>query len=400
MKQPVGPLGLLLVSTLALLTTACGGGDALPTKQALAVIGDVPYGSGPSDTSQSALHLPFLKALSSDADISLVLHVGDIHSGKQYCTEAYDQAIANDWKTLGKPMVYTPGDNEWADCHKVKQGGGSYNAATGQIDHKRDANGQLLSWAGGDPIANLQLVRSIFFASPGSSQGAAMPLHSQAKEADAAFPSDTAYAENVWFEKEGVMFVAVNVPGGSNNDTDPWYGAPAMSSAQAQEVAARSAANKRWLDAAFKRATSDNSYAMVIQLQADMWDLDGNAPSHVAEYRQFIDLIAAGAKAFGKPVLLLNGDSHVFRSDNPLMPAAPCLTEPSPGAAASACSDDAYANQPHGYRVSNFHRLVVHGSTSPLEWLKLSIDPGYDTKAADTATRFGPFSWQRIQPSL
>lgn len=341
-----------------------------------------------------------MKALDGDADVSLVMHVGDIHSGSQYCTQAYDLTVATDWKALKNPLVYTPGDNEWTDCHKAKQGGGSYNATTGQIDYKMDASGKLLSYAGGDPLANLDLVRSIFFAKPGKTLGGAMDVHSQALEYDTNFPTDSSYVENVWFQKAGVLFVTVNMPGGSNNDTDPWYGAPAMSPAQAQEVANRSAANKRWLDTAFNRAVSDNSIAVVIQLQADMWDADGKSISHIVQYKQFIDLIAARAKAFGKPVLLLNGDSHVYRSDNPLVQGSACLVEPSSGAAAVACSDDAYANQPNGYNVPNFHRIVVHGSTAPLEWLKLSIDPNYDSKAAATATSFGPFSWMRMQPAL
>jgi hypothetical protein len=58
---------------------------------------------------------------------------------------------------------------------------------------------------------------------------------------------------------------------------------------------------------------------VVIQLQADMWGLDGTDPKslHLANYRQFIDSIALHTAAFGKPVLLLNGDTHGNRSDNP-----------------------------------------------------------------------------------
>ena len=50
-----------------------------------------------------------------------------------------------------------------------------------------------------------------------------------------------------------------------------------------------------------------------------------------------------------------------------------------------------------GYDVPNFHRIVVHGSTFPLEWLKLTDRPG--ANAPQGATAFGPFSWEReIQP--
>lgn len=52
------------------------------------------------------------------------------------------------------------------------------------------------------------------------------------------------------------------------------------------------------------------------------------------------------------------------------------------------------AQRPAGYDVSNFHRVTVHGSTFPLGWLQLTIDP-----RADHTTSFGPFSWERmIQP--
>jgi hypothetical protein len=39
--------------------------------------------------------------------VDLVLHVGDIHSGKQYCTQAYDQSIFDLWPQFEDPLVYT-----------------------------------------------------------------------------------------------------------------------------------------------------------------------------------------------------------------------------------------------------------------------------------------------------
>jgi hypothetical protein len=395
MRNLSAPLSLLF----ATLLSACGGGSspqALPPST-FAVIGDVPYGTSPTDDSQTVANPAFISAINADADASLVLHVGDIHSGKQYCTQAYDIAVFNQWKAFKSPLIYTPGDNEWADCHKAKEGGGTYNAATGRIVYNVDGNGNLIDYAAGDPVANLELIRSIYFANPGKSLGnAAIGVHTQAQEYDSAFPLDRNYVENVWFEKSNVLFVTVNVPGGSNNDTDPWYGAPAMSPLQAQEVANRSAANLRWLDAAFKQAGSNGDIAVVISLQADMWDLDGATPAHITQYKPFIDKIAALSKNFGKSVLLLNGDSHTWRSDNPLVPGAPCVIEPASGGVATACSNDAYASQPGGYNVPNFHRIVVHGSTMPLEWLKVSVNPA--ANLAGGAEALGPFSWKRIQP--
>lgn len=297
------------------------------------------------------------------------MHAGDIHSGKQYCTQEYGAAIFTQWSAFKHPLVYTPGDNEWIDCHKAKQGGGSYNKTTGNIDYLLDASGKPVNHANGDPIANLDLVRATFFAKPGQTLGGAMQVHTQAREFDPAHPADQAFVENVWWERAGVLFVTLNIPGGSNNGNDPWYGVPAMGVAQQQEVAQRSAATLRWIDAAYQRATSKGHIAMVIFTQADMWDVDeaNTGAAHLSAYRPYIDRIAENTKSYGMPVLTLVGDSHIYRSDNPLVKGAPCVIEPASGQAAIACNDsraeallaklknpsDPYLSQAHGYDVPN-----------------------------------------------
>ena len=59
----------------------------------VAVFGDSPYGTTPTDTSQVDATPSFIASINADPRVDLVLHVGDIHSGKQYCTEAYDRTI-------------------------------------------------------------------------------------------------------------------------------------------------------------------------------------------------------------------------------------------------------------------------------------------------------------------
>ena len=412
-------------SLLAVLLSGCGGGASDPTFN-VAVIGDSPYGIAYGDTAQYKANPAFISALNTDNSLSLALHVGDIHSGKEYCTESYNLGVFTQWKSFKMPLVYVPGDNEWADCHKTKEGGGAYNSATAAIDYVTTAGG---SYAKGDPLANLALVRSLFFPTPGQSLGTnSIKVHSQALEYDTAYPADAQFVENVWFEKNGVLFMTINVPGGSNNNNDIWYGAPTMSNAQANEVATRTAANLRWLDAAFAQATANKDIAVVIQIQADMWDQDGasTGKAHLTQYKQFIDKIAAKTLAFAKPVLLINGDSHNYRSDNPLVPKATCVVEPPvsgtvgaplvPAKAAVACNDptvasvastyhsdvsgattDPYENQPYGYNVPNFHRIVTHtNAANPMEYLKLTVNP--NANAANGSNEFGPFSWARVTP--
>ena len=414
------------IASICLSLAACGGSDsAADLPFSVAVIGDSPYGIALGDTAQYNANPAFIKSVSATPSLSLALHVGDIHSGKEYCTEAFNLGVFNQWKGFTLPLVYVPGDNEWADCHKAKEGGGSYSATTGAISYV--ANG---SYAGGDPIANLQLVRAIFFPTPGKSLGAQISVHSQGLEYDTTRPADAQFVENVWFERNKVMFGTINVPGGSNNNTDIWYGTPTISNAQTVEISTRTAANLRWLDTIFAKATANGDAAVVLQIQADMWDQDGVTKAHLTEYKQFIDKIAANAKAFGKPVLLVNGDSHNFRSDNPLVPGATCVVEnPAVGVvgaplvaatAAVACSDasvagvaatyhkdvfgtaaattDPYANQPGGYNVPNFHRIVAHTNpANPMEYLQLTVD--LSANATNGSYAFGPFSWKRVVPN-
>jgi hypothetical protein len=354
-----------------------------------AIYGDAPYGKSPTDTSETDATPAFIDAVNADPDVSSVVHVGDIHSGSQYCTAAYDEQVYGLWTKFADPLVYTPGDNEWADCHKKKEGGGVYDATTGTIKYVLGTDGLPVNYANGNPVANLDLVRSIFFATAGQTLGGGgLAVTSQATAYDPAHPEDAQYVENVRWERHGIVFVTVDVPGGSNNDADPWYGTPMATDEQTQERTARTVADLRWLDASFDYADRAGAAGIVLLTQADMWDLDGAATNaHLSNYESLIANIAGNTKAFRHPVLLLNGDSHIYRSDNPLQQASACVGD------SGVCAYDAWTSHP-SYDVSNFHRIVVHGSTVPLEYLKLTIDPSAHN--ATTATSFGNFSWKRI----
>lgn len=187
-------------------------------------------------------------------------------------------------------------------------------------------------------------------------------------------------------------------PRRTNNDDDKWYGAT-KTGEQIQEAAQRTNADLRWLDAAFLQAQKQGVKAIVIVEQADMWDLDGTKPEdkHIANYKPFIDSsIAAHTSAFGKPVLLINGDSHNYRSDNPLVDNAPCVVETGGVETLCGINNDSYDTQRHGYNVTNFHRIVVHGAYTPLEYLRLTVEPRANYAESDSA--FGPFTWDRVNP--
>jgi hypothetical protein len=380
-------MGLVVAATSLVPATAAIAGNGTPINTGsansltLALYGDAPYGASNADTAAFTATPAFIDAVNHDPTVDLVAHVGDIHSGSQDCTVAYDQSIAELWSAFKDPLVYTPGDNEWSDCQKTKELPGSD--------------------FGGDPLQNLAAVRSIFFPRPGTTLGGRpKQVRSQAQVGTG---TDASYVENVSWEQSQTLFVTLNIPGGSNNDADNWYGL-ARTQAQTDEIAQRTQADLDWLDQAFAQAQADGVGSVVIVEQADMWDLDGKAPSHIANYRPFIDSIASHTLAFGKPVLLFNGDSHMYRSDDPLVSGAPCVIETGAAdASTKPCPDDAYANQAANggiYNVPNFHRIVVHGGTTypaqPLEYTRLTDDPRAEHPTSSTS--FGPFSWQRVQP--
>ena len=390
---------LTLVASVAPSDGFAGAGGAGQAASTIALYGDSPYGAckvspvpACADVAQFNATDAFVDSVNGDPDVGLVVHVGDIHSGKEFCTQAYDQSIFDKWTRFVDPLVYTPGDNEWTDCHKAAQGGNAF--------YDPPANTQPVDYANGDPVANLALIRTIFFANPGLTLGQHKRIVlSQHFVHDPRFPSDGQFAENVIWVQSNVVFVTINVPGGSNNDTDTWYNPDPINNptpntqAQIDERTQRTAADVRWLDTAFLLARLGHVKGVVIVAQADMWDpekADAVHGTHQDGYEPIVSSVAAHTLAFGKPVLMFNGDSHVYKSDNPLDPSASCVTE------SGACASVAFLHP--GYNVPNFHRIVVHGSTAKMEWLKLTVDPAVN--APQGSNSFGPFAWSRQTQDL
>jgi hypothetical protein len=337
----------------ALVTSSAGAGNGSPVNNGsanpitLAVYGDWPYSQALRDAAPL-----LIDSINSDPKVRLVLHIGDIHSGSMPCTGAglnplpsganpgWNLDIFGLFEQFKDPVVYTPGDNEWTDCHKTKE------------------------FSSGYPLNELAAVRSLFFSNPGYTLGGRKKqVLSQAEWFDPAHPADAQFVENVMWEESQVVFVTLNVPG-SNNDGLKWSGGTGAflnEAARMTEVAERSAANLRWLDRAFDLAAADDARAVLIGLQADMWDPAALVPGGdgLSGYTEFVQRLAARSAAFGRPVLLINGDSHAFMADHPLAdPTSP--------------SGLIHHTQP----VTNLTRITVQGSTNkPREWLRLSVDP-------------------------
>ena len=88
----------------------------------LAVFGDFPYGDA------KIAEMPdFFAMINADPKVDIVVHLGDIKAGSNSpCTNAYFAMIDSAFATFKEPLVYTPGDNEWVDCHQGGKNNGLY----------------------------------------------------------------------------------------------------------------------------------------------------------------------------------------------------------------------------------------------------------------------------------
>ena len=219
------------------------------------------------------------------------IFVGDTKGGSEICTDERTLRAVSWMGLANAPLIYTPGDNEWTDCWQPR---------AGRFDQ----------------LERLALLRARFFPDAMSLGRRPMRLTRQA-DTD---PALALYVENARWERDGVVFVTAHVPGSNNNKpTDPGETPTIVPPAgAAAEYAARNAANIAWIGAAFARARESNAPALVIALQADLFYRQRCGRGWHTGYTDTIAAITDGARGFGKPVLLIHGDSHFFLDDRPV----------------------------------------------------------------------------------
>jgi hypothetical protein len=254
---------------------------------AFALIGDMPYGA--------AREAPFVRLVTEvnrDNDVDFVMHAGDIKAGSEQCDDDLIRHRFGMYQTFQRPFIFTPGDNEWTDCHRVNNG--QYN-----------------------PLERLDFLRSLFFPQVGQTTGGHVrPVRSQG--GGGAYSE---FVENVMFQKQGVMFATVHVVG-SNNGLEPWVGIDQTDSCttpradRIAEFERREEAALAWLDEVFAAAAGTKGLFLLIQANPDNLPSDPqNCPSG---FNAFLKHLETRAQQYAKPVVLAHGDDHFFFVDQPL----------------------------------------------------------------------------------
>jgi hypothetical protein len=326
----------LAVASAPLAHAASGSvppGQTKPGQYSFAVIGDVPYG-----TSQAAAFPAWISEINA-ADPEFTVHVGDIKNGSSRCDDDYYRAIKADFDQFEEPLVYTPGDNEWTDCHRANNG--SYN-----------------------PLARLAFDRSVFFSHPGTTLGQD-PMR-VASQAAAGFP------ENVSWREQGVDFATLHVVG-SNDDLFAWTGIGNATATpeQVAEERARMANAIALVHTTFANARQRHDRAVSLFMQADMFDPTFTVTwADDSAFQPLVQTLIDESNAFNGDVYLFNGDSHVYNADHPLASGSKWLSFY--GVTGSA---------------DRLQRITVDGSSNNKDWLSVTINrPG----ASQT------LSWERV----
>jgi hypothetical protein len=253
-----------------------------------AIIGDGPYGDD-----KEIAYDRMIKEINADNTVQFVIHVGDIKSGGTECTDERLTRRFEQLQQIRTPVVYTPGDNEWTDCHRASNG----------------------AW---NPLERLSFIRQLFFPNPGMTTGQnPQPVLSQS-----SFSGYEKFVENAIGMAGPVMISTIHVVG-SNNNLNPWSGIDANDSIESpradrlQEYTERNAASLHWLDTTFQKAIENNAAGIFIAIHADPnFELNSEDKKRNG-FNDFLSKLLSLTNTFDRPVVIAHGDSHLYRVDKP-----------------------------------------------------------------------------------
>ena len=335
-----------MILTGAVLAGAVGALAQSQKKFDFAVIGDAPYGpaTGTAPDRVQVYPSPAYERLISDINDSLkqsksfVIHVGDIKEGNSRCDDNVYATNRDYFNTFDMAAIFTPGDNEWTDCHRTTNGG--YN-----------------------PLERLAFLRQTLYTDDLSLGQKKLTLTRQ-----------TGYPENARWQFGQVIFVTLNMSGSNNGFQNASSSGTVVNpyrTAMDAEYTARNAANMAWLNGAFDAAAADPKVKGVfIAIQANPFErfLESGQTYTISGYADFISTLRTRTVEFNKPVVLAHGDTHYYRLDRPMTGTYPACV----GNVQSPCSPLAAPSSPAD-RIDNLLRLEVFAQND-VHWVKVSVD--------------------------
>ncbi len=250
---------LLPVGLLALLVAlpGCAGAPQPPVAQSFALMGDTPYSQAQANLLDSLIDQVNAEPLAFAA------HVGDITSGQGPCDDDWLHARKRQFERFRVPFVLLPGDNDWTDCHR----------------------------SGFDPMERLAKWRQLFCVQ------VALPRFVRQRGE---------HCENARWELENLVFVGLNVQGSNNN----LGRTPAMDA----EYAKRMRDVFAWLDEAAAQVRQGKTLVVLMQANPFLKPRGGSADGF-ATLREWL---AQLARTHPGRIVLVHGDTHQYRDDEPL----------------------------------------------------------------------------------
>lgn len=299
-------MGLLLAAAAAL--AGCALRPPQPDTFSFAVMGDTPY-----NDREEQLMLGMIGEVSS-LKMAFVAHIGDFKAGGNApCSDALFQRRRAQFDASAHPFVLIPGDNDWTDC-------------------RRESNGAA------NPLERLSKLREVFHP-PGETLGRTRMKVAELRECvdrEDIVCRCPGYPENrYWTDARGATFVTQNIQGSNNNS--------GFDEASNRELRCRNVANRLALERATAQMAERGSAGLVIFLHANPL-----VPSKDGAYGAFLGDLARVAADIAKPVLVVHGDTHFYRVDNPFKDAS-------------------------GKTLANVTRLETYGSPQ-VGWVRVTVD--------------------------
>lgn len=230
------------------------------------------------------------------------IHVGDT-MGYQLCSDDTFSNITNSFQLFNNPLIYTPGDNEWADCYKP--------------DLSSDTNPvEFADYR----LERLDTLRKLYFSTNQSLGKKTFKLTRQSYV-------DQKYAEfkeNSYWVHKGVLFATVHIVG-SNDSFHPHL------ENLTKESIRRRGANYAWIMNLIEVAKENQVKAVVVAAHAELFENKTSHGSvanysgqqvrggHLGPYVGYVYALSNLAKEFSKPILYIHGDAHKFIIDRPLL---------------------------------------------------------------------------------